>query len=373
MARRKGFSLYGGNIGLEQNLLEESSSGPVRFLTQADLVEQAQVAGRWFISGLLPVDGTTIVYGVPGDGKSTVCLAWAMALQNGLPLGCQSELEGDFPGERINTCWVTFEDGGVCELSQRMGTFGDGLDWPRVVDGSTIGDLIAGRSKNQDSLSPETQRLWKGFGQQLEAKNVQVLFIDTLSDWASTDASPHLVQACLDLLSSLRRDFGVTTVLIGHASSHAKEFRKSQELMGATAWTAKARHTVLVESNTSKTWMRVTKSNRGPIGLNVTMSKVDGGPIHNTAVTLPGEHEAERQKSRQKRDWKKKREQALAAREAGRTAWTSEDALGTAAGGSKTIGKNLVEAGFFRKVKRGEYEPVNEVIDADWEAWQASQ
>ena len=352
---------------------ERIPEGRFTFETRETLCAAAETTSQWFVDRLIPVDGTTIFFGVPGDGKSTVCLALAMAIENGLPFGDQEEFIGSFPGEKVPTAWITFEDGGIGEIGSRLRTYDPDLQSPLVLDGTLTPELVAGTLKSQEALAAETRIAWNELGQTLHQAEVKVAFIDTLSDWASTDASPHLVQACLQLLSHLRRHFAITAVLIGHASSHAREYRKSQELMGATAWMAKARHAVLVESNRSQTWMRVTKSNRGQVGFNVTMSRVDGGPINITSATSPDEYAAERQKSTQKRSWERRREQAQLARTAGPKAWTSVEALGEAAGGSKTIGKNLVKAGFFRKVGRGTYEPVNELIDGDWQAWEASQ
>jgi hypothetical protein len=222
-------------------------------------------------------------------------------------------------------------------------------------------------------LSAGSQQRWDDLGKRLQVANVKVLFIDTLSELAGTDASARQVQNCFRLLSGLRDRFGVKTVLIGHSSSHAKEGRKSTELMGATAWTAKSRHSVLIAGNPTTTWAKVMKSNRGPTGFNVTLAKVDGGPVTVLGVNSQAEFVAENRKSNQKRDWEKKREHATKAREAGPDCWTSVERLGKAAGGSKSIGNAIVTAGYFRQLERGKYEPVNELIDGNWEAWQASQ
>lgn len=353
-----------------------------KFVNKSELLGKKGRANQWYVRNLVTASGTTIVYGVPGEGKSTICLEWAFALQNGMPFAGYEPLQGDFPGERINTAWLSFEDDGDEEMATRLSMHDSDLDWPIYIAESTAEgwadptSLLLDGTNGMDAngfLSADSRRNWDDLGKRLQAAEVKLLFIDTLSELAGTDASARQVQHCFRLLSGLRNRYGVTTVLIGHSSSHAKEGRKSTELMGATAWTAKSRHTVLVGGTTTKTWARVMKSNRGPTGFNVTMAKVDGGPVTVLGVNSQAEFVAESQKSNQKRDWEKKREHASKARDAGPDCWTSVERLGKAAGGSKSIGKAIVTAGYFRQVDRGKYEPVNELIDGNWEAWQASQ
>lgn len=353
-----------------------------KFVNKPDLLSRESRANQWFIKNLLPSSGTTIVYGVPGEGKSTICLEWALALQNGLPFAGYEPLQGDFPGELINTAWLSFEDDGDEEMTSRLSMHDMNLEWPIYIAESTPEgwadptSLLLDGTNGMDAnggLSAGSQQHWDNLGKRLQVANVKVLFIDTLNELAGTDASARQVQNCFRLLSGLRDRFGVRTVLIGHSSSHAKEGRKSTELMGATAWTAKSRHSVLIDGNTTTTWAKVMKSNRGPTGFNVTMAKVDGGPVTVLRVNSQSEYIAEKQKSNQKRDWEKKREQATKARDAGSDHWTSEEGLGKAAGGSKSIGKAIIASGYFRQVGRGKYEPINELIDADWDSWNASQ
>lgn len=353
-----------------------------KFVTKSELQSQGCYASQWYIRNLLPVSGTTIVYGVPGEGKSTICMEWALSLQNGLPFAGHEPLEGDFPGERINTAWLTFEDGGDQEMASRLSQHDSDLDWPILVAESATDGwadptslLLDGSNgvNDNDGFSAESQRRWDELGKGLQAVGVRVLFIDTLSDLAGIDVGPRRVQNCFRLLASLRKQYGVATVLIGHSSSHVKEGRRSTELLGATAWVAKARHTVLVDGNSKSTWARVTKSNRGPTGFNVEMQKVDGGPIKVIGANSQAWYIAAKQKSEQRRDWDKKRTQAATAREAGSEYWTSAQSIGAACGGSKSTGKAIIHAGFFRSVSRGRYEPVDALIDADWETWQSSK
>ncbi len=208
-----------------------------------------------------------------------------------------------------------------------------------------------------------TQHHWDELGSSLKVEGVRVLFIDTLSELAGSDATTRQVQDVFGMLSNWRRKYDITVVMIGHSSSHKDSFgKKKTELLGVTAWVAKARHTVLVSSNTTGTFANVQKSNRGPVGFNVTFNKVDGGPVTVLSTNTHDEYVEERKQSTQKRDWEKKRSQAVRARAAGSAHWGSLEALGTAAGGSKTIGRNLVHAGFFRERAGGGYEPVVAVI-----------
>lgn len=48
------------------------------------------------------------------------------------------------------------------------------------------------------------------------------------------------------------------------------------------------------------------------------------------------------------------------------------DAMGTCLGGSRRLGDSLVKGRFFERVSGG-YQPVDAVIDMDWDAWRAAQ
>jgi hypothetical protein len=235
------------------------------------------------------------------------------------------------------------------------------LEWPRFVvrqdsEKGHWGDAVDLRldgifpSNGPAEIPDDVRDRWNGLGQTLQENGVRVLFIDTLSELMGSDANVRQAQANFNLLSGLRRDYGITIVLIGHSSSHRDQNgKKKSELLGVTAFTAKARHTVLVQSNSSKTWARVDKSNRGPTGFNVTFERIGGGPVVVTGTNSQDEFVEQDRKRKQDRNWEKKREQARAAKAAGPEAWGSLKAIGQAAGGSRKIGESLVRAGFFIK------------------------
>ncbi len=350
-------------------------------VTKQDLMSRGVLGTQWFIKNLLPNSGTTIFYGVPGEGKSTIGMECALAVQNGIPFAGFVDLAGDFVGEKLNTAWLSFEDDWEEEARGRLTMHDDELEWPLFISerqadgwGDAISLLLDGT--NGDDLAgiftADSQRRWDDFGKFLQGHGVRLLFVDTLSELAGTDAKAHKVQQIFRLLSRLRSAYGVATVLIGHSSSHKNsQGKRSSELLGATAWIAKARHTVLVDGNTKMTWAKVMKSNRGPTGFNVNMQKVDGGPITVISTNSQSDYVEQSAKSTQKRDWMAKRENAQAVRAAGPTFWVSADSIGKAAGGSKSIGKGLIDGGYFQSVKRGQYEPVDSIIDADWDSWNA--
>ena len=344
-----------------------------RLLRKPDIKGLPAESGRWYVKNLLPVSGTTIIYGAPGEGKTSICLDMALALENGLPFAGWEELQGDFPGEQIGTAWLSFEDSWEQEVRERLEMRDTDLEWPRFVarhDNQKVHWEDAVDLKLDGTFPPDGSAVipdyvkdhWNDLGQTLHRDGVRVLFIDTLSELMGSDANVRQAQANFGLLSGLRRNYGITTVLIGHSSSHRDQNgKKKSELLGVTAFTAKARHTVLVQSNSSKTWARVDKSNRGPTGYNVTFERIGGGPVVVTGTNSQDEFVEKERKQKQNRDWEKKREQAREVREAGPEAWGSQEAIGKAANGSRKIGESLVKAGFFTKNGAG-YIPNDELI-----------
>ena len=344
-----------------------------RLLGKLDLQAIPAESGRWYIKHLLPVSGMTIIYGAPGEGKTSICLDMALALENGLPFaGCEG-LQGDFPGERVGTAWLSFEDSWEQEVRERLEMRDSNMEWPVFIvrhdsEKGHWGDAVDLRldgifpSSGPAEIPDDVRDRWNGLGQTLQENGVRVLFIDTLSELMGSDTHPRQAQANFNLLSGLRRDYGITIVLIGHSSSHRDQNgKKKDELLGVTAFSAKARHTVLVQSNNSKTWARVHKSNRGPTGYNVTFERIGGGPVVVTGTNSQDEFVEQSREQKQNRDWEKKREQAHAVRAAGPEAWVSMKAMGEAAGGSRKIGESLVKAGFFTKNGDG-YIPNDELI-----------
>lgn len=350
-------------------------------VTKQDLLSKGAEGTQWFVKYLLPTSGTTIFYGVPGEGKSTIGMECALAVQNGIPFAGFNDLAGDFIGEKVNTAWLSFEDDWEEEARGRLAMHDGELDWPLFISernsdgwGDAVSLLLDGTNGEDLTgiFTADSQRRWDDFGKFLQTHGVRLLFVDTLSELAGTEAKPHKVQQVFRLLGRLRDIYGVTTVLIGHSSSHKNNMgKKSSELLGATAWIAKARHTILIEGNTKMTWAKVMKSNRGPTGFNVNMQKVDGGPIVVLGTNTQSEYVEKSAKSTQKRDWETKRELAKAVRAAGPGFWVSAESIGQAAGGSKSIGNGLINGGFFRSIKRGEYAPVDSIIDSDWDSWNA--
>jgi hypothetical protein len=340
-------------------------------VTKEELIALPHNGNQWYVPNLLPESGTTIVYGVPGEGKSTICMEWALALQNGIPFAGSDHFAGEYVGNPINTAWLSFEDDWSWEVRSRLVQHGDDLEWPLFIAEPTGGtwtdalSLILGNGSNPDStIGREVKNHWDDLCSQLQESGVRVLFIDTISELLDSDASPRLVQETFRHFGDMRRKYGVTTVLIGHASSHkGPNGKKKDELLGATAWVAKARHTVLVDGNTKATWARVMKSNRGPTGYNVTMKKVDGGPVHVVDVNTANEYVERAARKRQDRDWIQLRTYAQQAWEAGSGAWANQTSLGQAVGMSKSVGFRMCKAGFFREGPNGGWEPVLELIN----------
>lgn len=342
-----------------------------QLVEKEDLLALPSTTDPFYIPNLLPTSGTTIVYGVPGEGKSTICMEWALALENGLPFAGSEHFMGDLVGKPIRTAWLSFEDDWSEEVRGRLMMHGNDKSWPLFVAEPTGGDwtdalsLVLATSFGDAgaAMNREAESHWNDLCMQLQEKHVKVLFIDTLSELVDSNASTIIIQHCFRLFGEMRRRYGITFVLIGHASSHTRPGgKKSTELLGATAWVAKARHTVLVDGNTRETWAKVMKSNRGPTGFNVTMRKVDGGPVDVVKVNTASEYVEERQKSQQQRDWALMREHARLALEAGPAHWKSATSLGAAFNMSATAGRKLVSAGFFTHLGHGRYEPNRELI-----------
>lgn len=336
-----------------------------KLISKPELLSRSGRDEEWFIPNLLPVGGTTIVYGAPGWGKSTICLEWALALCNGRSFASSEHFVGEFVGNPIRVAWLSFEDDWEDEATGRLLKHGEDIAWPDFVTepskgawGDAVSLMISPNRQGDGSAIPSATRdHWEELCIDLRDAGVQLLFIDTLSELVDSEANPRLIQSCFSMFGRLRKEYGVTFVLIGHASAHKDNGKRKDELMGHTAWTAKARHTVLVDGNTSETFAKVTKSNRGPTGFNVTMRKVDGSPVTVVKVNTAQEYVQDRQKQQQERDWANLRANAEKAAMAGAPAWTSAKSLGEAAGGSASIGRRLFKAGYFVKKGRGQYAP----------------
>jgi RecA-family ATPase len=331
----------------------------------------------WFIPNLIPVDGVTIVYGDGGSGKSRILLEACLYLESGRPFLDSEHFHGDYVCTPVKTAWLSFEDAWAQEASARLADHPIQVDgplfitrdsWQREPDIADRLRLSRSRDFIRDGIVDQnTESNWLMLGEALQSAGVQVLVVDATKGLVGGQVGrQEVADAVIELFAKLRRRYGVTVVLIAHASAHKKDFGKpSDEVMGASTWTHSARHVVLVQSNTSTTFARVHKSNWGPTGLNVQFERVSEAPLKLVQVTTQRQYVEEQAASRQQRDWETKRSQAQQALAAGPEAWKTQESLGKAAGGSKKIGQVLVKSMFFTKTPDGSgYQPNLELIGA---------
>ncbi len=354
-----------------------SDPRPFALMTRTELQAWADQNEHpaWYIPNLIPVDGVTIVYGEGGSGKSRLLLEACLYLEAGRPFLDSDHFRGDYVGTPVKTAWLSFEDAWAHEAAARLSNHPIQVPGPRFITRQSwtrepdIADrLRLSRSREfvKDGIIDEnTESNWLLLGEALQLEGVQLLVVDATKGLVGGQVGrQEVADSVIELFAGLRRRYGVTVVLIAHASAHKKESgRASDEVMGASTWTHSARHVVLVQSNTTKTFARVHKSNWGPTGFNVQFSRASEAPLELIQVNSQREYVEQQAASRQNRDWDTKREQARMAVAAGPDAWKSFDSLGKAAGGSKKIGQSLVKGKFFLKASDGSgYQPNRELI-----------
>jgi hypothetical protein len=329
----------------------------------------------WYIPNLIPVDGVTIIYGDGGSGKSRILLEACLYLEAGKPFLDSEHFHSDYVGTPVKPAWLSFEDAWAHEASVRLRhhhiqvegpLFITGNSWQQEPDIAERLRLSRSREFARDGLIDEnTEYNWLLLGQTLQAAGVKVLIVDATKGLVGGHVGrQEVADSVIELFARLRRRYGVTVVLIAHASAHKKESGKaSDEVMGASTWTHSARHVVLVQSNTTKTFARVHKSNWGETGFNVQFARVSEGPLELLHVNTQRDYVERQVAAKQVRDWDIKREQAKRVLAAGPAAYRTEATIGNAAGGSRKIGQNLITAGFFTKAADGTgYEPNHELI-----------
>lgn len=342
-------------------------------LSKEELQARREEGSQFFVPLLIPKWGITAIYGPPKVGKSTVCLDLAMGLQNGVPFGGHEAFRLDEePSPRVQTAWLSFEDGGDGEFAERTARWPAHYQLPLFLqkerDGAaetpwslSFNPLLSGNSDHRIA-----QAAWHELGAFLQDRaqgGPTVLFVDPLASLLSVEGKSDEVQSVVKTLSDLRTRHDVYVVLIGHSSEHEDSFgKKKDKIMGPTAWTSGVRHTVFVGGNTSRTFCRVKRSNRGEDGINIQLAKVDGGPVTVTKITSVREYVQEKKASTQQRKWEDTRLQALKAYYAGADAWRTETTIGEAVGGSRSMGRKIILQGFFKKGLDGGYEPVLDKI-----------
>lgn len=342
-------------------------------LGKEDLTANLEQGADFWVPHLIPKEGITVIYGPPKVGKSTVCLDLAMGLQNGVPFGGHEAFRLDEePSPTVQTAWVSFEDGGKGEFTERAGRWPKHYQWPHLVQEERNGVRGTPWSLSFNPLLSGTndhrvaQAAWGELGAFLHNRaegEPTVLFVDPLAGLLSVEGKSDEVQSAIKTLSDLRTRHDVHVVLIGHSSEHEDSFgKKKDKIMGPTAWTSGVRHTVFVGGNTSQTWCQVKGSNRGEDGINIQLAKVDGGPVTVTKITSVREYVQEKKASTQQRKWEDTRLQALKAYYAGADAWRTETTIGEAVGGSRSMGRKIILQGFFKKGLDGGYEPVLDKI-----------
>lgn len=350
---------------------------PFGLMSRTDLQRWAEKNRHpsWFIPNLVPVDGVTILYGDGGSGKSRLLLEACLYLEAGRAFLDSEHFRGDYVGRPVKTAWLSFEDAWAHEASARLADHPIQVDgplfiardsWQREPDIADRLRLSRSRDFIRDGIVDQnTQSNWLMLGEALESAGVQVLVVDATKGLVGGQVGrQEVADAVIELFATLRSRYGVSVVLIAHASAHKKDSgNPADEVMGASTWTHSARHVVLVQSNTTTTFARVHKSNWGPTGFNVQFERVSDAPLKLRQVTDQRHYLEEQAASRQKRDWETKRSQAQRALAAGPEAWKTQESLGLAAGGSKKIGQTLVKSKFFRRIPGANgYQPDLELI-----------
>jgi hypothetical protein len=354
---------------------------PFGFLTREELHDWADQHKHpaWFIPNLIPVDGVTIVYGDGGSGKSRILLEACLYLEAGLPFCGNPAFSGPYEGVSVKTAWLSFEDAWAWEMDQRLTEHPIKVDGPLFLTRSSwdrepdIADrLRLSMSKDfikDGILNENSEANWLALGEALAERDVKVLVVDATKGLVGGQVSrQEIADAVIELFAKIRRQFGITTVLIAHSSAHKKDHGKpSDEVMGASTWVHSARHVVLVQSSTTTTFARVTKSNWGPTGFNVKFKRVSDRPVAVQSINTTQEYAAQQNRKRTHEHFAKRTANLQKLIEAGKVnpeIWKSFQSMADAININKSVIQRMKNDGWLEKSEStGCYRPVPEKMN----------
>lgn len=186
---------------------------------------------RWVIKGWLPDNGTAMVYGESGAGKTFVTLDMACCIASGR----------DWHGRKTKPGIVVYMAGeGNYGLRQRIAS------WCRYNGVNELDNLLIS-NKAIDIDSPAAAAQVIGAVRELTDDNVSCVFIDTVNNHMSGDENSakdtrNMFNACAIVSRALS-----AAVCLNHHSGHAQESKGRAR--GSSAWKASLDSSILVSTN----------------------------------------------------------------------------------------------------------------------------
>ena len=191
--------------------------------------DPAPPAPAWLVKPLIPDDGTSILYGQPGSGKSLLALCAALTAVTGVSFA------GLVPppqpvGSVMYIDWEGTERSFRFRLDTLAGTAG--------IDPRDLGILYldaTGRGRLCD--------IGTGIAHTLAEYSIEMVIIDSVSSAVGDTLSPADATATMSAIKL----WGVPALLIAHSAKGAGRDGSRPSVYGAQAWTSAARLAILAE------------------------------------------------------------------------------------------------------------------------------
>ena len=191
--------------------------------------DPAPPAPAWLVKPLIPDDGTSILYGQPGSGKSLLALCAALTAVTGVSFA------GLVPppqpvGSVMYIDWEGTERSFRFRLDTLAGTAG--------IDPRDLGIFYldaTGRGRLCD--------IGKDIARTLSERSIEMVIVDSASAAGGDTLSPAEATATMSAIKS----WGIPALLIAHSPKGAGRDGSRPSVYGAQAWTSAARLAILAE------------------------------------------------------------------------------------------------------------------------------
>lgn len=233
---------------IAENLLaaHAAKSSHDYFQTWADNFLSQPTPVEWAIRGWVPLEGTTMVYGESGSGKTFLTLDWACHVAMGMPWCGRKTVEGVV---------VYLAGEGNFGIRQRVAAWAKKHGWPkarrlmvsnRAIDfdnGDTVGEVLR-------SVREVTQ------------EKVALLVVDTVNNHMAGDENQAKeVRALFNAVNTVGAALGCPVVLNHHVGHGEQAQRRAR---GSSAFKASLDASVLVENREGAITLTCTKMKDGP-------------------------------------------------------------------------------------------------------------
>lgn len=216
------------------------------FQTWADSFLAQPTPVEWAIRGWVPLEGTTMVYGESGSGKTFLTLDWACHVAMGMPWCGRKTVEGVV---------VYLAGEGNFGIRQRVAAWAKKHGWPkarrlmvsnRAIDfdnGDTVGEVLRSvREVTQDKVA--------------------LLVVDTVNNHMNGDENQARdVRALFNAVNTVGAALGCPVVLNHHVGHGEQAQRRAR---GSSAFKASLDASVLVENREGAITLTCTKMKDGP-------------------------------------------------------------------------------------------------------------